>query len=197
MLVQALVPKCPVETLNECILSRFARRYEAQFHAVLLAPGDDGPAAEFWTVVDDEFTWRASQIVQLLQNLNNTRSSDRTIDLELRALSAPLIEHRQDPKRSTIQEGIVHKVHAPTVVSSLDGPANPYRCHVAFPPVSTFTDLQAFLPVNALDALVIVPEALASKHQRQHGRTPAAVLVGQVPKSATKTAVVLRLRSIS
>ena len=135
--------------------------------------------------------------MQLLQNLNNTCSSDRAIYLEPRALSTPLIEQGQNPKWSAIQETIVHEVHTPTVVSSLDWAANTNCCHVAFPPVSTLADLQAFLPVNAFDALVIVPEAFTSKHQRQHGRTPAAVLVRQLPNSAAKVAVVSRLRSIS
>lgn len=81
VLVQALVPKAPVEALDEGVLGRFPRLDQLQLHIVLAGPLVQRPPRELGTLIRANGPRQATKAHRLIENSGDVRSRDAAVGL--------------------------------------------------------------------------------------------------------------------
>ena len=179
VLVQALVPEGAVETLHICVLRRPARLDQDVFDAVLLCPGHEGPASEFWPVVCPDCLWVASELRCPVQNAGDVMAAQAEVHRYVHAFVAEVVRHRQafdtPGNRARPGNGITDKVHAPGLVHRRGG--HQWHTHTCALGLFAFPDGQALLAVQPVNALVVDARVFGTQRVMDHAVTPAPALM--------------------
>ena len=119
LLVQALVTKLAVETLDVAVLHGPAWLRQDVPHAVCVGPGHEGPACELRTVVRSHGQWVASEGGRLVEQACDVLPRDPVVYGNVHALVAEVIGHRQALDTPAIGQAVRYKIHTPHIVDLL------------------------------------------------------------------------------
>ena len=102
--------------------------------------------------------WRsvAERMAQPVEHAGDPGAAERGVDLDPQALAGVVVVHREQSQGAAVDHPVVHEVHAPAFVLALRRRRLPLTSHQVLFAAVTTTHLQAFLPVDPVDALVVV-----------------------------------------
>lgn len=113
VLVEALVAEFAVEALNKAVLHGTARRDQQVLDAVLLRPGDEGPAGELRAVVGAHRPPVAAEPGSLIQHAHEVGAADAMVDRDVDALVGKVVGDRQALQAAPVGQRVADEIHAP------------------------------------------------------------------------------------
>ena len=103
VLIEALIPQPPVETLDIGMLDRLPRIDESQLHVMGVGPGVQGPAGEVRAVVHGDDLWKAPGEGTLVQHRDDSRSRQGRVHLCRQALPRTVVHDVQFAEPPSVQ----------------------------------------------------------------------------------------------
>ena len=161
MLIETLIAKPPVETLDERVLGRFARFDEARLDPFRVRPTEHRQTRELRPIVSQYRLGHSVEIYELIQKPSDPPARDLVIDQNPSALPGTVIDHRQQAEPPAVQHLIVDKVHRPTLVR-LVGDRDGSATHRGASPALALTHLQRLFSVEPIGLLVVQAKALSA-----------------------------------
>ena len=153
-LVQAFIPKPPVEAFHEAILHRLAGGDVVPLDPVLLAPAQDRHAGQLGPVVAVHQQRRAAAGDQGIELTDDAGAGQRGVGHRRQALAREVVHHRQDPKAPPVAEAVGDEVQRPALVWPLrQGHRRPCAQGALAPPPRAPAHLELLLPVFCGDVL--------------------------------------------
>ena len=113
VLVEALIPKTPIEALAGAVLHGLPRLDEVVADPSLVAPLVEHPAGELRAVVRDDDLWPAPFMDDPVQHPPHPKTRQAGVNLDGQALAGEGIHHIQGPQRPAIGQGVRGEVHGP------------------------------------------------------------------------------------
>ena len=181
VLVQALVAKGAVETLDVGVLGGTAWLNQDVLDAVLLRPGHERPASELGPVVGSYCFRVAPKHGCPVQQPGDVGTPNAKVCRDIHALVAEVVGYREAFDASGhcagATDGIAYKVHAPGLIDSLG-------CHQGHPhahPLAllAFANGQVLGGVQPVNPFVVDARVLGAQYVVDHAVAPAPSLVGQ------------------
>jgi len=159
VLVEALIPKAPVEALAGAVLHRLPRLDEVVSDPPLIAPLVEYPAGELRAVVGDDDLWSATFMDDSVQHPPHPKTWQAGVHLNGQALASEGVDHVQGSQRPAIGQGVRGEVHGPL----LAGPSGELEVlpGAPFQPLSdALPHGEPFLLVEPVDPFHVHREAL-------------------------------------
>lgn len=116
VLVQAFVAEFAVEALHVAVLLRLARLDEGVLHPVAIAPPVQGHSRELGPVVRVDPLGLAVKLDEIVQDPRYAMPGYRAVDLDLQTALGMVVHHCQHPHPPALPSGVVHEVHAPSLI---------------------------------------------------------------------------------
>jgi hypothetical protein len=146
-LIEQLVAKAPIETLDEGVLLRLARGDVMPFDPGLLGPAQNGDAGQFRSIVGDAHGRPASHSDEGVELAHDPQARQRCIGRQRQAFSGEVVDHRQDPKSPAIDERVRQEIQAPALIGALrDRHWSP--CAQDTLAATAAADLKSLLPIK-------------------------------------------------
>jgi hypothetical protein len=131
------------------------------------APGTDGSADKFGSVIDMNFLRQTTRVRELLEYADNAQAWEACVCLNGQALSGVFVQDGQHTKGTTVRQGVADKVHSPSLVCPLEA----YRCGGGKPlptvPTLASSHGQPELSIHPVNPLVINAPPLSPKQNGQ------------------------------
>ena len=178
--VEHLLTEGPVEPFDVPVLVGLALLDEQQF-GPLPAPVPQRLCDELRAVVHPELLWPAPPFGQFVQFPDHPLAGQAGVDGDRQCLPVEIVDDVEGTERPALQEAVVHEVHRPgeVVVQRLHQ-GFPYPQGEAF--LVLPAQVQPHLGVDAVDALVVVPEVQGAQTVVHHPEAPTTVHVGHLPQ---------------
>src|SRR5215470_19914194 len=190
-----LVPKAPIEALDEGIVHRLPRPAEVELHAGLVRPAVRRAGIEFGAVVDRNARRRTARLHEPIENRDHARADQGGIDLDGQTFTCEDILHRQDPDAPTVVQAIGHEVHTPPLIwAGRCGGTHPELAGALPPAVHPHAELLG--AVQPIRLLVIDGPALSAKQDVQAPIAEARARRGQLPQPHPQRGQVPPLRAV-
>jgi len=113
VLIEALIAELAVEALDVAVLHGAARLDQQVRDAVLLRPGDEGPAGELWPIVGTQGARIAAEPGGPLQHPHDTGAADAVVNGNVDALVGEVIGDGQAFQAATVGQRVADEIHAP------------------------------------------------------------------------------------
>ena len=116
VLVEALVAELAVEALHVAVLLGLAGLDEGVLHPVSVAPLVQGHSRELGAVVRVDSLGLAVKLDQIVQYPGYAMPGYRAVHLDPQAALGMVVHHGQHPHPPALPGGVVHEVHAPSLI---------------------------------------------------------------------------------
>lgn len=116
---EALVAESPVERFDVRILIRFAGFNQAQRHAALVRPREDGASAELGAIVGAQHARQATTDCELIEHARERDAADRTGRHNRHRSGGRVIDDREAIQHAPFGRAIEHEVRRPDLVECL------------------------------------------------------------------------------
>ena len=113
VLVEPLMPDCPVVALDICVLLRLAGLYVLDSYTLLLSPYSELLADVFGAIVHPNGVGLAAPLDDAVQAVNYPPCGQREVHLDPQPFSVEVVQDIQQPKSTAVAEAIRHEVHRP------------------------------------------------------------------------------------
>src|ERR1700761_187106 len=176
--VQAFVPQLAVERLNEAVLRRLSGSDEVERDASAIGPFIQRARSELSAVVHGDRPGFSVLRDRSVQGFCNAASGEIFGHLQDWTPATPLIDDRQHPKRSTIEQRIMDKIHAPSLMGPTRCRWNTAVLARMLSPTQLVPQLQAFQAIKTPYALHVHRPALTHQHDVNTSVTESRTCLG-------------------
>jgi hypothetical protein len=116
VLVEALLPEPPIKRLDISVVCRLPRTREVQRDMVPVSPKIDVLGDKFRPVVHPNRPRPSVILHDPLQDLDHLAAPDPLAHVDSQTFTGMIVDYRQKPDPTPIEELVRHKIHAPTLV---------------------------------------------------------------------------------
>lgn len=166
MLVQTFLSQPAVEAFHHRVVRRRATSGKVQLYAVFIRLAVHHLAGKLTAVIHFDRFRLASLNDQPRHCVGDIVSAQGLIHDDIQAFMREVVQHRQQPEATAIEQRVTNEVHAPQRVGRRGHLDRLPTTATATTSRATMPQRQAFFLVDAMHPLVVVPPAFAPQHDQ-------------------------------
>ena len=202
VLVEALVPKLPVEAFYIAVLLRFSGLDEGVLHFVSITPFVQGDSREFGTVVGVDSGGLASELNDVVEDVGYALTGYGASRLQPKALLRAVVDYGQKLHGPALGSPVVYvpsrrrhdhesPVHAPSLVGGLGNEGLEHSLNLLASMLAA-ANLESALAIDPVGPLQVDIEAFTADEDVQSPIAPAFALGGLLLEKFRQWSVVAK-----